>query len=447
MEEVQFLNTKEFTYHIEIDDVITKIYDEKIKEILNKINSIKEDIDLHKKLVTLSDMEMKIAKDKDDYNTLVRDKEYFINVYIKYKYMLVSFGTVLNKLYYKKKQLNALVENINYYNDSIGSINKIIKQYNYDIIYNEKNIDDFSILSSIKNKLYNIIYFDYSYINANVDIIKLKKEYNSLSNIESYYNTEYKSNKLTVDDDYKASDCNDYIFINNENKSNDYSSNNAIGDLDYIAYCDELSGKKRIRRKIKKIKESSKWNKIKNLIKKNIGKVIAGVLVGATILGASTVTAGFDLKNSNDDFNTKNVSTIDSVSLNEKITKIEDSTIDTKKTKINSKQHINNTSVKEEITIGTKVSASSDIYINATDAYNKENSLTPYYPISDEREVSLIYYKNNDGNTVLISEDNKEKILELKQLKYDVVAYCLDNVTHNIGEGWYNKDDVKVLVK
>ena len=48
MEEVQFLNTKEFTYHIEIDDVITKIYDEKIKEILNKINSIKEDIDLLK---------------------------------------------------------------------------------------------------------------------------------------------------------------------------------------------------------------------------------------------------------------------------------------------------------------------------------------------------------------------------------------------------------------
>lgn len=271
-------------------------------------------------------------------------------------------------------------------------------------------------------------------------IIVLKKEYNSLSNIESYYNTEYKSNKLTIDDDYKASDCNDYIFINNENKSNNYASNNVIGDLDYIAYCDELSGKKRIRRKIKKIKKSSKWNKIKNSVKKNIGKVIAGLLAGITILGASTITAGFDLKNSNDDFNTKTVSTIDSVSSNEKTTKIEDSTIDTKKTKINSKQHINNTSVKEEITIGTKVSGSSNIYINATDAYNKKNSMIPYYPISNEREVSLIYYKNNDGDTVLISEDNKDKIDELKQLKYDVVAYCLD-------DGWYNKDDVKVLVK
>ena len=66
--------------------------------------------------------------------------------------------------------------------------------------------------------------------------------------------------------------------------------------------------------------------------------------------------------------------------------------------------------------------------------------MTPYYSISNEREVSLIYYKNNNGDTVLISEDNKDKIEELKQLKYDVVAYCLD-------DGWYNKDDVNVLVK
>ena len=101
----------------------------------------------------------------------------------------------------------------------------------------------------------------------------------------------------------------------------------------------------------------------------------------------------------------------------------------------------------KEITIGTKVSATNDIYINATDAYNKENSMTTYYPISDEREVSLIYYKNSEGDTELISNDNKEKIAELKKLKYDVIAYCLDNVTQNIGEGWYNVDDVKVLVK
>lgn len=73
--------------------------------------------------------------------------------------------------------------------------------------------------------------------------------------------------------------------------------------------------------------------------------------------------------------------------------------------------------------------------------------MTPYYPVSDEREVALIYYKNNEGDTALISNDNKDRIEELKKLKYEVVAYCLDNVTHNVGEGWYNKNDVKVLVK
>ena len=73
--------------------------------------------------------------------------------------------------------------------------------------------------------------------------------------------------------------------------------------------------------------------------------------------------------------------------------------------------------------------------------------MTPIYPISDEREVSLIYYMNSEGDTELISNDNKEKIAELKKLKYDLVAYCLDNITQNIGEGWYNVDDVKVLEK
>ena len=43
-------------------------------------------------------------------------------------------------------------------------------------------------------------------------------------------------------------------------------------------------------------------------------------------------------------------------------------------------------------------------------------------------------------NTNIENTDNKDKIDKLKQLKYDVVAYCLD-------DGWYNKDDVKVLVK
>ena len=179
------------------------------------------------------------------------------------------------------------------------------------------------------------------------------------------------------------------------------------------------------------------------------------------MIGISTITAGYDKKIS-DNINSKSISTIDSVNEDVKVNIekniIEDITSNSVDNEIEYAQPSNsfNSNIdaeidekedNKEITIGTKVSATNDIYINATDAYNKENSMTTYYPISDEREVSLIYYKNSEGDTELISNDNKEKIAELKKLKYDVIAYCLDNVTQNIGEGWYNVDDVKVLVK
>ena len=186
MDESKFLNIKEFTYRIEIDDSINTIYDEKVKSISNRLNSIKEDVDLYEKLISLSDSEMKNAKSMNDYNTLVSDKEYFINVLTNYKNMLIGLGTILNQLCFKKNKLNKLISSIHYYNDNLESINGIIKQYNYDIIYNEKNISELSLISGFKNKLYNIIYFDYSNINANIDINRLKKEYNSISNIENY---------------------------------------------------------------------------------------------------------------------------------------------------------------------------------------------------------------------------------------------------------------------
>ena len=56
----------------------------------------------------------------------------------------------------------------------------------------------------------------------------------------------------------------------------------------------------------------------------------------------------------------------------------------------------------------------------------------------------LLHFFEDTENFIKLKEkilkDNKDKIDKLKQLKYDVVAYCLD-------DGWYNKDDVKVLVK
>ena len=462
MDESKFLNIKDFTYRIEIDDAITSVYDEKVKSISNRLNSIKEDVDLYEKLISLSDSEMKNAKSMNDYNTLVSDKEYFINALTNYKNMLIGLGTILNQLCFKKKELNKLISSIYYYNDNINIINEIIKQYNYDIIYYEKNINDLKLIIDFKSKLYNIIYFDYSDINMSIDIDidRLKKEYNRLSDIENYYNTKYKSNKLKIKEDYEVIDCDDFIFTSKEDGLKSCSDNTVNVDLDYIIYCDELAGKKRSRHKISKIRKPSKWNRIKQSLKKNIRRVISGLLAGVTMIGASSISAGFD-KNDNKDESSKIFSTIDSANVENITSNIEETTvvkISTDKMKV--EKSINNYFIDEktntnkelrtikkelyiedsEITIGSSVSASSDIYINATDAYNKENGMTPYYSDSNERVVSLIYYKNNDGNTVLISEDNKDKIDKLKQLKYDVVAYCLD-------DGWYNKDDVKVLVK
>ena len=85
-------------------------------------------------------------------------------------------------------------------------------------------------------------------------------------------------------------------------------------------------------------------------------------------------------------------------------------------------------------------------------------SIFVIYVVIDNRRIKVKRQEINLGNTgksikILQISDLHSKVLrnadyiKINALKYDVVAYCLDNVTHNIGEGWYNKDDVKVLVK
>ena len=465
MEELKYLNVKEFSYRISINSDISNIYDEKIESLRSKIINIKEEIYLMEQLISLSDEEIKKSKSKDDYNTLASDKEYFKKTLSNYRMLINAYGTALNQVFLKKNKLNELLSDIQYYNGNLDSINKTIKQYNYDIIYEEKNIEDINKISDFKNKLYSIVFYDYKDINVNIDTNKLKKEYNKLLDIENYYKTDLKkNNKLKTDEDYKEVDTNDFIFmssIKDDKKAlidYDISENNDYSD--FIWFNDYKSNKKK-NHKITKIRKASKWGKIKKTLKKNIGKVIAGLLAGITMIGISTITAGYDKKIS-DNINSKSISTIDSVNADVKVNIekniIEDITSNSVDNEIEYAQPSNsfNSNIdaeidekedNKEITIGTKVSATNEIYINATDAYNKENSMTTYYPISDEREVSLIYYKNSEGDTELISNDNKEKIAELKKLKYDVIAYCLDNVTQNIGEGWYNVDDVKVLVK
>ena len=56
---------------------------------------------------------------EDDYKTLVKDKEYFINIYITYKNLQAQFYRELNRLEFKKNKLNEFVSFVNYYNDHI----------------------------------------------------------------------------------------------------------------------------------------------------------------------------------------------------------------------------------------------------------------------------------------------------------------------------------------
>ena len=58
---------------------------------------------------------------------------------------------------------------------------------------------------------------------------------------------------------------------------------------------------------------------------------------------------------------------------------------------------------------------------------------------------AIAYSKNGSTDYVTVTKDNKNKIEELKQLKYNVVAYCVSNDSKNIEyEGWHNINDIKV---
>ena len=59
MEELKYLNVKEFSYRISINSDISNIYDEKIESLRSKIINIKEEIYLMEQLISLSDEEIK----------------------------------------------------------------------------------------------------------------------------------------------------------------------------------------------------------------------------------------------------------------------------------------------------------------------------------------------------------------------------------------------------
>ena len=440
---MKYDNAEEFLYKINIDSDIVSTYDEKIKSVTTKLDRIKK--------VLKSNKGFEESEVADNSNILISDKSVFKDNMVKCRRYIRNYGKMLRFLKMKKDNLSKLIKSVNYYNENLDSINRIINQYNIDIVHGKKKIDDLSMLSEYQNKISMIVNFNYSDVDIKIDINKLKQEYAILSNIIKYY-----ENNLKEKDDEKKDKINDgyFVFLSpNDEKYNriiDYNTNiNSNSDDNSFIFLknDDNSKKKRIH-KITKIRKASKCSKIKKALKKNLSKVLAGLMLGITMLGISTFSAGYE-KNNGYSSDKGVVSTIDSVSVDDIIDKIEEAINDDNN--IIYEENQNSQSAKDsvnDISIGSRVSVDSNIYSNANNAYKRENVLKSSYSNDDEREVSLIYYSNNEGDTEVISKDNKDRIDELKNLKYEVVAYCTNNITHDVDyEGWYNVDDVKVLVK
>ena len=474
MEENKFYNIKEFKYIIDVSNINRSAYDREIKNAIAEYKMVETQTTSLENLIEKLEEEIAKTSIKDEYEQMVSNKTNLIDKLIKAKMLSSVKATVLKNLYFKDYKLKELVKNIQLYNDNLTEINKIIKQYNYDIIYDEKNTESIVSIKNFKDYISKIINFDDESITVGIDLNTLKKYYNKLSDIENYYTCCVVKKKLKTDDDYKATDINDFIFIDvdsNLNSVKAYNTNKHIneynyketnatkpkhcfesGNIDYIVYCEQVSGnivrrhKPKHTHKIKRVRKAARFDKIKKSIRKNFRKVVAGLLVGVTMIGMSTFGVGLSSNNKATDTNSAVVST--NIEYSKEETKCDESY-----NNIINVDNIRDVSTNKsmeaseiDITIGTKVEVNGNIYINSNDAYNEENGLDATYSKNDEREVSLIAYRNSDGNTCIVNKDNKEKINELKKLKYEVISYCLDNNTHNVdNEGWYNVDNVKML--
>ena len=262
MEEKKFYNIKTFSYIIDDSCIDYNIYEEEIKNASVEYQKIKDQIAMFDQLIELSNKEIaqaNLKQDKEKKEKYESDKLFFIDKLIKQKMILNAKGSILSKLKFKDISLKELKKNIDRYNKRLNKINEMIKQYNYDIIYNEKNISDITVLSKFKESISRIVNFVDDKIETGIDLNTLKKYYNKVSDIDAYYKNDVITKKLKTDEDYKVIDINGFIFDINENDSIDSKkkkskrntddeilkskpSDDEIGDIDYIVYCEQVSG-------------------------------------------------------------------------------------------------------------------------------------------------------------------------------------------------------------
>ena len=138
------------------------------------------------------------------------------------------------------------------------------------------------------------------------DLERLETRLANTTSLSEYINSVLQNYKKSEEEKLYEKISNKVNEVKNNKKANqDYE-----GDFENINSSSELNLSPRVETfgglviKIKKPRKASKWENIKHTIKKNIKKIVAGVLVGAVLIADAFVFAkNKDIKNVNDDIN------------------------------------------------------------------------------------------------------------------------------------------------
>ena len=234
--------------------------------------------------------------------------------------------------------------------------------------------------------------------------------------------------------------------------------------------------------KIKNIRKSFNFSRIKEKLKKNVKKIIAGVLVGTAFITGivscnkkvdktsiendnsngivseynptipSEIKANeFENKNLEDNFSNeiKSDDIVDNIEKSESESKSEPESKSESESKSDYKKSDSDyTKVADgdfNYNVGDTVKFKGDyIYNTSKDAALEKNKLKPIYGSNDERHISLVNMVSKDGQHITISANDKDKKDLLESMGWTVESYNVTNDTRNIKyEGWINSDDLE----
>ena len=336
-----------------------------------------------------------------------------------------------------------------------------------------------------------------------IDIDKMHNEFGFVYNIPKDDTTNKKESKKQIDIDKKLNEFGFVYNIPNDDTTNEIKDslssnkkessknkkkeiiiddipleNGAVSSEKGIVPADNNIDYKSTKKshKIKNIRKSFNFSRIKEKLKKNVKKIIAGVLVGTAFITGivscnkkvdktsiendnsngivseynptipSEIKANaFENKNLEDNFSNeiKSDDIVDNIEKSEPESKSEsESKSDYKKS------DSDYTKVADgdfNYNVGDTVKFKGDyIYNTSKDAALEKNKLKPIYGSNDERHISLVNMVSKDGQHITISANDKDKKDLLESMGWTVESYNVTNDTRNIKyEGWINSDDLE----